>query len=347
MSRSNAHLMAPAPEFTEEASKRETGEMKAQTISIIGLGRTGASVGLALKASTLDVAIIGHDKDGDATQAALDAGAIDSKQWRLVRAATEGDIIIIATPDSEVEGILQAIGPDVREHTLILSLSSLKGPGQRWADRYLEQGHYVGAVAVLAAGALTDGTPGIAGARADLFRDSIFCLMPAPSADPQAVETAVNLGTVLGAKPFFVDADEYDNLVLGVETIPGLLAAALFGAVTAASGWRDMLRFANLPFAQATLPLRDDESLALRALNDQTATLHWLDQVLETLSALRGRIAEGDGDQVAAYLQQLSIERDKWLHERKKNQWEEVVQQDHKPRSIMEHFLGRRGETDG
>lgn len=320
--------------------------MKAQTISIIGLGRTGASVGMALKASRLDVSIIGHDKDGAAMQAALDAGAVDSKQWRLVRAAADGDIIVLATPESEVEGILQAIGPDVSEHALILSLGGLKGPGQRWADRYLEQGHYVGAVAVLAANSLTDGTPGIDGARADLFRGSIFCLMPAPSADPQAVETAVNLGTVLGAKPFFVDADEYDNLVLGVETIPGLLAAALLAAVTTTSGWRDMLRFANLPFAQATLPLRDDEALTLRALNDPAATLHWLDEVLQRLRDLRGRIAEGDREQLAAYLQQLSIERDKWLHERQKNQWEEVVQEQYKPPGMIAHFLGRRGETD-
>lgn len=320
--------------------------MKAQTISIIGLGRTGASVGLALKASRLDVTIVGHDKDGDAAKAALNAGAIDGKQWRLVRAATEGDIIILAIPDSEVEGILQAIGQDVPEHALILSLSSLKGPGQRWADRHLQRGHYVGAVAVLAAAALTDGTPGIEGARADLFRDSIFCLMPSPSADPQAVETAVNLGTVLGAKPFFLDADEYDNLVLGVETIPGLLAAALFGAVTTANGWRDMLRFANLPFAQATLPLRDDEALTLRALNDQAATLRWLDEVLTALQDLRRRIAQDDPEQLAAFLQKLSIERERWLHERQENQWEEVVQQNYKPRGMMDHFLGRRGETD-
>jgi prephenate dehydrogenase len=223
--------------------------MKAQTISIIGLGRTGASVGLALKASHLNVTVIGHDKDGDAAKAAQEAGAIDSRQWRLVRAAAEGDIIILAVPDSEVEGILEAIGQDIREHALILSFSSLKGAGQRWADRYLQTGHYVGAVPVLAASALQDGTPGVAGARVDLFRDSILCLMPSPRTDPQAVETAVNLGTVLGAKPFFLDADEYDNLVLGVETIPGLLAAALFAAITEANGWRDMLRFANLPFA--------------------------------------------------------------------------------------------------
>lgn len=320
--------------------------MKARTITIIGLGRTGASIGLALKASRLDVTIIGHDRDGDAAKAAEEAGAIDSRQWRLVRAAAEGDIIILAVPDAELKDTLQAIGQDIHEHTLVLALSSLKGPGQRWADEYLADGHYVGAVAVLAAGALTDGTSGIRGARADLFKDSILCLMPAPATDPQAVETAVNLGTILGAKPFFLDAGEYDSLVLGVETIPGLLAAALFEAVTGANGWRDMLRFANLPFAQSTLPLQDDQSLALRALNDQAATLRWLDSVLASLNDVRKRVAEGDSEQLAAFLQKLSMERDRWLHERQRNEWDETTRQEIKPRSVIEQFIGRRGGTE-
>ncbi len=320
--------------------------MKARTITIIGLGRTGSSVGLALKASHLDVTIVGHDKDGDAAKAAQDAGAIDSRQWRLVRAAAAGDIIVLAIPSSEVEATLQAIGQDVREHTLILNLSSLQGPAQRWADLYLKDGHYVGAAPVLAAGALVDATQGVAGARSDLFRDSIMCFMPSPTADPQAVETAVNLGTVLGAKPFFLDADEYDNLVLGVETVPGLLAAALFAAVTEATAWRDMLRFANLPFAQVTLPLREEQGLVLRALNDQAATLRWLDVVLEALQDVRERVANGDSERLVAFMQQLNLEREKWLRERRQNDWDETPQPDHKPLGLMEQILGRRSGTD-
>lgn len=320
--------------------------MKAQTISIIGLGRTGASIGMALTASSINVSVIGHDRDSDVADQAEKAGAIERKHWRLVQAASDGDIVIIAVPDEELESTLQAIGQDVKDHALILNLSHLKGPAQRWADEYLERGHYIGAAAVLSAGALADGTPGIAGATADLFRNSILCLMPSPKADPQAVETAVNLGTVLGAKPFFLDAAEYDNLMLGVETIPGLLAAALFGAVTERSGWRDMLRFANLAFAQATLPLREDEALAMRALNDRQATLNWLDDLIVSLQSLRRRVAEDDFEQLAAHLQKLSIQRDRWLLERRENQWDETPQQDFERPGFLTQMLGRRGGAD-
>lgn len=170
--------------------------------------------------------------------------------------------------------------------------------------------------------------------------------MPSPAAEPKAVETAVNLGTLLGAKPFFLDADEYDTLVLGVEGVPGLMAAALFRAITQSTGWRDMLRFANLPFAQATQPLEDGESLALHALNDKQATLRWLDAVIAELKEVRRWVFEGEQEQLAAHLEKLDMERERWLNERAENDWEEVSRSNFKPLSLTEHFLGRRGGTD-
>jgi prephenate dehydrogenase len=170
--------------------------------------------------------------------------------------------------------------------------------------------------------------------------------MPSPKADPQAVETAVNLGTVLGAKPFFVDAAEYDSLVQGVEAAPGLLAAALFRAVTEATGWRDILRFANLRFAQATLPLRDGETVAMLALQDRQAMLRWLDAVLAQLQEMRQWVAEGDEVRMVALLQQLDENREKWLRDRAENKWEEGSNLDFEPPSMLQQLLGRRGGSD-
>lgn len=319
--------------------------MKTRTIAIYGLDRIGASIGLALKASHLEVTIVGYDKERDNLKAALETGAIDESQWRLPRAARDADIHVISLPAPEIDDALLGIADELHEHALVVDLSSPKVPGLGAARRRLKLGHYVGAVPVLSARSLGDGRRGVAGARHDLFQDSVFCLMPAPEADPEAVETVVNLGTVLGARPFFVDPAEYDNLVLGVETVPGLLAAALFSAVTEATGWRDMLRFADLPFAQATMPLVEDESIALRALNDRAATLRWLDEVLEALRGMRDLVAEGEPEQLAAWLQKLNEEREKWLREREENNWEEPVESDFKPLSMMEHFLGRHGGT--
>lgn len=314
--------------------------METRTITIIGLGRIGTSIGLALQHSQLDLTIIGHDADRDAMAQAKKLDAVHETQGRLVRAAAAGDIIIISVPAPEVEDILRTIGADVQEHALVLDLSNLKGPGQASAERYLDRGHFVGASPVLAAGALDAAA---SDPRADLFRDSVWCVMPSPAADPKAVETAVNLGRILGAKPFFLDAAEFDSLVQGVETAPGLLSAAMFRAVTNATGWRDMLRFAGASFARSTAALRDGEEIAHLALHDQAATLRWLDALLEELGALRGWVAEGDRDRLVALLHDLNEQRDRWLHERAKNDWEETPKQDEGPPGLVQRFLGARG----
>lgn len=314
--------------------------METRTITIIGLGRIGASIGLALQQSRLDVTIIGHDADRDVMARAMELGAIDETEGRLGRAAAAGDLIVISLPAPEVEDLLRTIGADVQEHALILDLSSLKGPGQTWAERYLERGHYVGASPVLAADALDDTASAPQG---DLFHNSVWCLMPSPSADPKAVETAVNLGRVVGATPFFLDAAEFDSLMQGVETAPGLLAAAMFRAVTNTAGWRDMLRFAGASFARSTQALRDGEEIAHLALHDQAATLRWLDSLLHEMEVIRGWVAEGDRERLTALLTDLNEQRDRWLHERAENDWQEVPQQDAAPPGLIGRFLGARG----
>lgn len=320
--------------------------MKAETIGIIGLGRTGASVGLALQRKDLGMTLVGYDDSRQTLKDALDAGAVDRGERRLRRVAAAADILILAVPAQRVGRVLEEIGELIAEHVLVLDLSGLKEESQALAQRHLRQGHFVGAMPVLAAAALSVGGQDVAAARADLFQNSIFCLMPAPQADPQAVETAVNVGTLLGAKPFFLNPAEYDSLVQGVQTVPGLLAAAMFRAVTQTSGWRDMLRFAGAPFARATSALEDGEEVAHLALHDPPATLRWLDELLAQLQEIRALVAEGDLERLSAFLEHLDLEREEWLQERRENVWDEVPGSKVEPFSMRENLLGRWGQGE-
>lgn len=320
--------------------------MKTRNITVVGLGRMGTSVGLALKRAGMDVTIVGHDADRERIREAQALGAFDAIQTSLSRAAAEADILIIALPADQVENVLAAVGELVQEHTLVLDLSPLKAASQEWARTHLRQGHFVGAAPVLAASALEDARRGPEAARADLFQNSLICLVPSPAADPKAVETAVTLGGLLGAKPFFLDAAEYDGLVKGVETLPGLVAAAVFRAITRSAGWRDMLRFAGRPFAVSTSALQDESEIAALALRDREATLRWLDAVLVELERIREWVAGQEFDRLSAYLSQLQAERQTWLAEREKNEWDEHVTANIRQPSFRERMLGYRGERD-
>lgn len=315
--------------------------MKAQTVTIVGMGRTSVSIALALKANAPELTIVGHDRFRELAQKAKDElGAIDKAEWNLVNAAASADILVLSVPLAELQSNLMVLGNELQSHTLVLDLSVLKGLSQRWADQYLARGHYVGVMPVLSAPYLSDGRDEPEAATADLFNNSIFCLMPSAKADPQAVDTAVNFGRLLGANPYFVDPMEYDSLVQGIETLPGLAAAALFGTLTKTTGWRDILRFANSSFALGTQSLQHGTDITSLALNDKAATLRWLDALLEELADLRRLIYEADREMIDLTLGQLLIERERWIKERAQNEWVEDVEQKVKGSSVSEHFLG-------
>lgn len=315
--------------------------MKAQTVTIIGLERMGASIGLAVKAAGAGLTVVGHDRSRDLAQTAKDTvGAVDQVEWNLINAAAAADILVLAVPLTELETIFPAIGDDVQPHTVVLDLSALKGMGLRWAERHLTRGHYIGVTPVLSAAHLNDGRFEPTAATADLFKESVFCLMPSAKVEPQAVETAVNFGRLLGAVPYFVDPFEYDSLAQGLETLPGLTAVALFNAVRNATGWRDMLRFANASFAQATQPLQHGTDLTRLSLNDKAATLRWLDAMMDELAALRRLIADGDREMVDLTLGNVLLEREKWLKGRRENNWTEGVEQSFERPSVGDQLLG-------
>ena len=315
--------------------------MRAQTVTIVGMSRTGLSIALALKASGTDLTIVGYDRFRELTQKAKDEiGAIDKAEWNLVNAAAEADILVLAVPLAELETNLMVIGDELKPHALVLDLSVLKGRSLRWAEQHLKRGHYVGAVAVLSAAYLNDGRDEPEAATPDLFRGGMFCLMPSVRAEPRAVDTAVNFGRLLGATPYFVDPMEYDSLTQGVETLPGLAAAALFGTLQKSPGWRDMLRFANSSFALATQPLQNGTDITSMALNDKAATLRWLDAYLQELTEIRALIMSGDREMIDLALGNFLIQREKWLKERIRDDWVEGVETKVDHPSMSDQLVG-------
>lgn len=315
--------------------------MQAQTITIIGMQRLGVSVALALRAALPKVTLVGHDKDGSiAREVKEKTGAIDKVEWNLVRAAAQADILVLAVPFVELRDTLEAIGHDLQSHALLLDMSSLKGPGAKWAAKAIQSGHYVGVRPVLAAPVLEDGRTDYTAATADLFRNSVFCLMPTADVDARAVQTAVHFGQLLGSTPYFLDPNEYDSLIQGVETVPGLMAAAMYGAISKETGWRDMLRFANQPFALTTQPLGNGEDVAQLALYDQQATLRWLDAFLGELQLVRQWVQQGDRHSLTALLGQMGDHRAAWLRDRAQNDWAEAKMPTVENRGLTEQMLG-------
>lgn len=216
-------------------------------ISIIGLGVTGASIGLGLQQQEANFEIVGHDKEPDATGAARKAGAVHRTEWNLHRACEGAELLVLAVPLSELDELLELIGEDLKPGVLVLAIARVMQPAIEIASKRLPEGvHFVVGHPILS---------GIGGAltmRADLMEEVPFCLAPGVDTDPDAIQLASDFVERLDAKPLFMDAQEHDGIIAGVEQLPQFFGAALVSMFSGSPSWVESKKLAGRTFAQAT-----------------------------------------------------------------------------------------------
>jgi prephenate dehydrogenase len=255
-------------------------------VTIVGLGVTGSSLGLALKKASSDIRIVGHDRDSTAATVAHKAGAVDRTDWNLPSACRDAGIIILALPLSEMRDTLAVIGPELPSQCLVTDTAPLKEPVLAWAKEALPpQAPFVGGNPV--------GARGAAAPRSDLFAGTTYCLCPERDTPSDAIDRASDLVVAIGATPRFVGAAEHDGLVAFLDHLPLLLAAGALHAASAEGGWRDLTALGSSRLDQLLGALGDSPSPALDAAAANASNVaRWLDRMQESLDALRALLAE-------------------------------------------------------
>jgi prephenate dehydrogenase len=295
----------------------------ATQITIIGLGRRGGSIGLALKGKSRDLIMVGHDRDPGFARAAQSRGAVDRIEWNLPRACETADMVVLAMPLPGVRETLTVAGDVFRADCVVTSLAPLLAPPLAWAAASLPATvHFVAGNFAANPEALNDGRTGLEGARPDLFVRGLWAIAPADACPPAAVKLVTDLAALLGATPFYVDAAEHDGLSAGVEALPALAAAGIVRAATGMPGWAERRKMADREFTAITA-LADGDPAGRRAtleLNRENV-VRQLDAVIEELTALRAGISAGDWDQVEERLKMAQEARARWLAERKQGDW--------------------------
>lgn len=280
------------------------------TITIIGAGLIGTSLGLALRQEK-DLRILGHDKDQERAKAAVKQGAFDKAEWNLINACEPADLIILAIPLSGIQPTLTAIAPYLKSGTIITDTARNKLSVLAWAAESLPpEVHFVGGDPLVhPAGS------GPEHASADLFRQRLYCLTPAPTANEEAVQLMVGLVSMLGAKPFFLDAEEHDGLAAAVDTLPALVSAALVETVAGQTSWRELRKLAGTLFEQVSAGASGDpDSLKDSLQANKHNLLHWLDSYMRQLQELRSLLVEPEaGEPLAQKLDHAVVERINWL----------------------------------
>ena len=299
-------------------------------ITIIGLGQTGVSVGLALAEHKAQLHRTGHDADLDRARQAEKLGAVDAVHINLPAAVEKANLVVLALPLDEIRATLEVIAPVLPPGAVVVDLAPVKQSVMAWAHQLLPAGrYYVGLAAVRNPRYLDAPETDLDTGYADFFHNSIIAVVTPPGVPPEANRLAMDLIRLLGADHLFVDPFELDGLVTGTHILPGMLASALVHTTMGQPGWREARKFADLAYAAVSRPAARSESpaaLAGMALNAPENTLRHLDSLLSALQKLRLLVASGDAQALENYFEQAQTSRSEWWQERGAGNWKEAEQ---------------------
>jgi prephenate dehydrogenase len=292
-------------------------------ITIVGLGLIGGSMGMALREAEIASVVVGHDKDLTVSKQAKKMGAVDQAEWNLISACENSDLVILATPVGAIRPTLEAMAQYLKPYCVVIDTASLKAQVLNWADEILpEQVFFVGSDPVL--NMVVEGQGGLEAARPDLFQRGLFCLVPSVKADPAAVKLAVDLVTILGARPLFLDAVEHDGLLAAVSHLPPLLGLALLEMAIGQPTWRELRKVAGPSFESSThLPFTDAAGYSEMCVSNRANILRWLDAFAASLASIRETLAEGQSEELKQRFEEALAERGRWLQDRAEGSWEE------------------------
>lgn len=273
------------------------------TVTIVGTGLIGGSIGLGIKQKKIAKQVIGVARSEASVARAIGCGVVDSATTDLEEAAQKSCLMIVCTPvSSVVQTVLasaRACGPDC----LITDAGSTK----RRLVADIEQAipndgpWFVGSHPLAG-----DHRTGPESARADLLEGRSVVVTPTENSNAQAVAKISQFWTTLGAKVITMSPAKHDTAVARTSHAPHVIATALASATPAelldlaGGGWRDTTRVAA---GSATL-WRDI------LLDNREETVAALEAFGAALGELKQAIASGNGDAIQQYLKEGKLRRD-------------------------------------
>lgn len=236
-----------------------------QRVSILGTGLIGGSFALALKKYAADIRIAGWDRAEILREARSRQVLDDAHYGDLAPALRGADLVYIALPIGATLDLLPDIARYAPGHALVTDACStklriLQAAAEHFSDGPLFLGGHPMAGKEVS---------GVANADADLFRGNTYALTndlladAKPEDEPRDPRIAAFLKILekIGARPFWLGAEQHDDAVGLASHLPQLAAVALatflydrldengLPITLAGPGLRDSLRLAGSPYS--------------------------------------------------------------------------------------------------
>jgi prephenate dehydrogenase len=283
-------------------------------IVVCGVGLIGGSFALAQKsalAGRQELSVVGIGRTRASLEQALQLGVIDEIATDWSTALRDADLVLLGMPVGQMSAVMSALAPHLEPQTIVTDGGSTKSDvvtaaRAAFGDKIAQfvPGHPI-------AGAEKSG---VTAAQSDLYRDKRVVLTPLPENSPAAVERVRAAWQLCGAKVSELSADDHDRVFAAVSHLPHLLAFALVHDLAqrpnsdqlfgfAAGGFRDFTRIAS----------SHPEMWRDICVANRYALLAELDAYMNELMRTRVLLAGPDASGLEAMFSTARERRDAWL----------------------------------
>ncbi|MBU3575128.1 prephenate dehydrogenase/arogenate dehydrogenase family protein [Polynucleobacter sp. UK-Mo-2m-Kol15] len=262
------------------------------TVTIVGVGLIGASLGLALKKAGVVTRVLGVGRSAANLDQALRMGAIDVVV-DLVEAAKQSDVIVFCVPVAQMRTAFEIIEPHLEPTTMLTDAGSTKG------DVILAAKEVLGkkACQFVPAHPIAGGAQhGASAAKSDLFEGRQTILCPLQENSSQDTDLIEGFWQSVGSVVKKISCVQHDAIYAAVSHLPHILSYALMASVVNSEDADQKLRHVGAGFKDFTrIAASSPEMWRDICLGNRTAVLKELDQYLLIVNHMRQLISDNDG----------------------------------------------------
>ncbi|HOZ47271.1 MAG TPA: prephenate dehydrogenase/arogenate dehydrogenase family protein [Candidatus Hydrogenedentes bacterium] len=268
-----------------------------ETVTIIGVGLLGGSLGLALKSRGLARTVRGVGHRASTLDTALRLGAVDTVSLDAAEASRDADLIVLCTPAAAVPDKLDEIRSAVDSAAVVTDVASTKSLiCTHAAASWPKPIRFIGSHPM--AGSEKSGPEH---ADAGLYADAVTFITPTAEADPEANDIVTGLWEAVGARVTKTDPETHDDLVARTSHLPHVVASCLARRL---AGQKDAKPFVGSGFRDTTrIALGRPEIWRDICLTNRRALLNELAAVQADLARIAEHIRAGDAEAVAAFFE--------------------------------------------
>jgi prephenate dehydrogenase len=218
-----------------------------KTVTIVGVGMIGGSIGMALRRARLAERVVGVGRRQSSLRAAQEAGAVDHITVDLAKGVAEAELVVVCSPVERIVGHVREAAENCPRGTLLTDAGSTKESIVEGLQSGLARGcRFLGGHPL--AGSEKAGP---ASAKADLFEGKLAVLTPTSATRAEDYDTLEQFWGNLGSVVVRMSAGEHDRAMGLTSHLPHAVAVALVSSLPeeffrlTGTGFRDTSRLAS------------------------------------------------------------------------------------------------------